>query len=89
MEELGNVSGVRRDIVDKLADDFMKSIREVQVIMRDEIRSMCDYKPFEHSDYGARLSTEVSAQMVECSSGRLKTMKRLVENYKSISNSTS
>nr|ACG41485.1 hypothetical protein [Zea mays] len=56
MEELGYSQGPRTDAVGAHCREFMMAMKEIQTTLREEIKSACEYRPFEKCDYSARLN---------------------------------
>lgn len=54
MEELAKAGGPRAEVVAVQCQEFMQAVKEIQTTLRDEIKSMCEYRPNENSDYPAR-----------------------------------
>uniref|UniRef100_A0A0E0CQZ7 Mediator of RNA polymerase II transcription subunit 11 n=1 Tax=Oryza meridionalis TaxID=40149 RepID=A0A0E0CQZ7_9ORYZ len=65
MEELGNSQGPRPEKVVAHCREYMLAIKEIQTTLREEIKSACEYRPFEKSDYSARIANEISCKKVE------------------------
>lgn len=49
--------------------------------LRDEIKSACEYRPFEKCDYGSRLSNEICFKKLEFVISQLDGMKQTIEEY--------
>eukprot|EP00897_Mesotaenium_endlicherianum_P008270 jgi/Mesen1/7471/ME000039S06695 len=56
--------------------------QEVQVTLKQEIQSACDYRPYENCDYGARLAAELSMQQVEQAQEHVATLQHQLAMYK-------
>jgi hypothetical protein len=52
--------------------------QEIQTTLRDEIKSMCEYRPYENSDYSARITAEISVKKLECVLSQIKAMREVV-----------
>uniref|UniRef100_A0A453NP94 Mediator complex subunit 11 n=1 Tax=Aegilops tauschii subsp. strangulata TaxID=200361 RepID=A0A453NP94_AEGTS len=39
--------------------------QEIQTTMREEIKSACEYRPFEKCDYSARIANEICCKKLE------------------------
>eukprot|EP00271_Cylindrocystis_brebissonii_P019964 TRINITY_DN6389_c0_g1_i1.p1 TRINITY_DN6389_c0_g1~~TRINITY_DN6389_c0_g1_i1.p1 ORF type:complete len:140 (+),score=24.75 TRINITY_DN6389_c0_g1_i1:537-956(+) len=91
MEELGRSSvgpgGVRRDtaaLTAALSQEFLVAMRDVQTVLREEIRSMSDYRPYDNSDYAERMSVEVGAELLACSLQRIHALQDVIDDYRAI-----
>ncbi|XP_039132731.1 mediator of RNA polymerase II transcription subunit 11-like [Dioscorea cayenensis subsp. rotundata] len=82
MDELANSTGPRSDALTSHCREFMESIRDIQVTLRDEIKSACDYRPFEKCDYNARISNEICCKKLEYVIEKLDDMKQSIEQCK-------
>lgn len=49
--------------------------------LREEIKSACEYRPFEKCDYSARLSSEISCKKLEYVLSHLDKMKEIIDQY--------
>uniref|UniRef100_M8AXE2 Mediator of RNA polymerase II transcription subunit 11 n=1 Tax=Aegilops tauschii TaxID=37682 RepID=M8AXE2_AEGTA len=67
MEELGNSQGPRAEAVAAHCREFMLYMKEIQTTMREEIKSACEYRPFEKCDYSARIANEICCKKLELS----------------------
>ncbi|KAI4983556.1 hypothetical protein ZWY2020_025422 [Hordeum vulgare] len=65
MEELGNSQGPRGEAVASHCRDFMLFMKEIQTTLREEIKSACEYRPFEKCDYSARIANEICCKKLE------------------------
>nr|GMD92959.1 mediator of RNA polymerase II transcription subunit 11-like isoform X1 [Ipomoea batatas] len=81
MEELANPSGPRKDLINNHCSEFMQLIKDIQVTLREEIKSACEYRPFEKCDYVPRISNEICSQKLECVIAQLDDMKQTAEDY--------
>lgn len=50
--------------------------------LREEIKSACEYRPFEKCDYSARISNEICCMKLEYIIEQLDAMKETVDQYK-------
>eukprot|EP00250_Pteridium_aquilinum_P005116 c15260_g1_i1 orf=302-658(-) len=74
MDELASSTGPRADAVAAQCLEFMQSVKDIQVTLREEIKGMCDYRAYENCDYVARTSAEISTQKLACVIGQIETM---------------
>ncbi|KAK9086003.1 hypothetical protein Sjap_026414 [Stephania japonica] len=81
MDELANSSGPRADVVNIHCREFMTSIKEIQVTLREEIKSACEYRPFEKCDYSSRISNEICCKKLEYVLEQLDNMKQSSDQY--------
>ncbi|CAM8887573.1 unnamed protein product [Rhodiola kirilowii] len=81
MDELANPAGPRKDFVTSHCSEFMKFIKDIQVTLREEIKSACEYRPFEKCDYSARISNEICCKKLEYVLGHLDSMKQTIDEY--------
>jgi len=51
------------------------------VSLRDEIKSACEYRPFEKCDYGPRIANEICFKKVEYVMSQLEAMKQTIDEY--------
>lgn len=49
--------------------------------LREEIKSACDYRPFEKCDYIARVSNEICCKKLEYVAAQLDGMKQTIDEY--------
>ncbi|KAM7506324.1 hypothetical protein LguiB_005228 [Lonicera macranthoides] len=68
MDELANPSGPRKEL-------------DIQVTLREEIKSACEYRPFEKCDYMARISNEICCKKLEYVTAQLDGMQQTIDNY--------
>lgn len=54
--------------------------QEIQTTLREEIKSACEYRPFEKSDYSARIANEISCKKVEYVLEKLDAMQTNIKN---------
>ncbi|EAY87384.1 hypothetical protein OsI_08789 [Oryza sativa Indica Group] len=80
MEELGNYQGPRPEKVVAHCREYMLAIKEIQTTLREEIKSACEYRPFEKSDYSARIANEISCKKVEYVLEKLDAMQTNIKN---------
>lgn len=81
MEEFANASGPRMDAVNNQCREFMQSIKDIQVTLREEIKNMCEYRPFEYCDYASRTTAEISCKKLDCVTGQLDDMEETINQY--------
>ncbi|KAJ7556026.1 hypothetical protein O6H91_05G065700 [Diphasiastrum complanatum] len=81
MEELGNLGGSRADVVASQCREFMQSVKDIQVTLHEEIKSMCEYRPYENCDYIARIGAEISVNKLECVLDQLNNMQESIKEY--------
>lgn len=55
--------------------------QEVQVALREEIKSACEYRPFEKCDYSLRISNEICCKKLEYVTAQLDMMKQTIDEY--------
>lgn len=79
MEELASGAGPRTDVVESQCREFMQSIKDIQVTLREEIKGMCDYGPYENCDYIARTAAEISTKKLDCVIGQIEGMQKTIE----------
>lgn len=60
---------------------FHLSKQDIQVTLREEIKSTCEYRPFEKCDYVPRISNEICCKKLEHVIAQLDEMKRTIEGY--------
>ncbi|KAK2992231.1 hypothetical protein RJ640_005718 [Escallonia rubra] len=81
MEELANPSGPRKELVNNQCGEFMQLIKDIQVTLREEIKSACEYRPFEKCDYIPRISNEICCKKLNYVIAQLDTMQQVVDSY--------
>ncbi|XP_052141300.1 mediator of RNA polymerase II transcription subunit 11 [Oryza glaberrima] len=79
MEELGNATGPRTEGVAGHCREFMLAMKEIQTTLREEIKSACEYRPFEKCDYSARIANEICCKKVEYVLEKLDAMQKNIE----------
>ncbi|XP_057430934.1 mediator of RNA polymerase II transcription subunit 11-like isoform X2 [Lotus japonicus] len=84
MDELASTTGPRKDMVQNNCLEFMQSIKDIQVSLHDEIRSACEYRPFEKCDYGSRTANEICYRKVEFILSQFDGMKQTIDDYHTI-----
>ncbi|KAG6547575.1 hypothetical protein Mapa_011024 [Marchantia paleacea] len=84
MEELAKQGGPRSDVVGAQCHEFMQAVKEIQMTLRDEIKSMCEYRPYENNDYAARTATEISVRKLDSVLGQLTDMQDIADEYHGI-----
>ncbi|XP_047079239.1 mediator of RNA polymerase II transcription subunit 11-like [Lolium rigidum] len=65
MEELGNSQGTLTDAVSGLCRKFMLFMKQIQTILCEEIKTACEYRPFEKCDYSARIANEICCKKLD------------------------
>ncbi|XP_059309379.1 mediator of RNA polymerase II transcription subunit 11 isoform X2 [Lycium ferocissimum] len=81
MDEMANPSGPRKELIDSHCSEFMQLIKDIQVTLREEIKSACEYRPFEKCDYVPRISNEICCKKLEYVISQFDDMKRTIEGY--------
>ncbi|MCL7035681.1 hypothetical protein MKW94_026210 [Papaver nudicaule] len=81
MDELSNSTGPRVEVVNNHCREFMQSIKDIQVTLREEIKSACEYRPFEKCDYSSRITNEICCKKLEYIMEQLDNMKKSTEQY--------
>ncbi|WRX12484.1 Mediator complex [Theobroma cacao] len=81
MDELANPTGPRKEFINNHWREFMKMIKDIQVTLRDEIKSACEYRPFEKCDYSSRISNEICCRKLEYVLSQLDEMKQTIDEY--------
>ncbi|RAL46460.1 hypothetical protein DM860_004739 [Cuscuta australis] len=81
MDELAKPSGPRKELIHNQCSEFMQLIKDIQVTLREEIKSACEYRPFEKCDYVPRIANEICCKKLECVIAQLDDMKQTVEKY--------
>lgn len=62
--------------------DYFSSVhQDIQVALRDEIKSACDYRPFEKCDYSSRIANEICCKKLEYVMSQLDQMKETIDEY--------
>ncbi|PAN04436.1 hypothetical protein PAHAL_1G067200 [Panicum hallii] len=79
MEELGNSQGPRTDAVGAHCREFMLAMKDIQTTLREEIKSACEYRPFEKCDYSARIANEICCKKLEYVIEKLDTVHQNLE----------
>ncbi|GKV01922.1 hypothetical protein SLEP1_g14433 [Rubroshorea leprosula] len=81
MDELASPTGPKKDIVNNHCREFMQLIKDIQMTLRDEIKSACEYRPFEKCDYGPRISNEICCKKIEYILSQLDGMQSTIEEH--------
>ncbi|CAA6670567.1 unnamed protein product [Spirodela intermedia] len=76
MDELAGPSGPRKDAIASHCHEFMQSIKDIQSNLREEIKSVCEYRPFEMCDYNSRIANEICCQKLDYVIRQLDGMKQ-------------
>ncbi|KAG7019332.1 Mediator of RNA polymerase II transcription subunit 11, partial [Cucurbita argyrosperma subsp. argyrosperma] len=58
---------------------------DIQVTLRDEIKSACEYRPFEKCDYSSRITNELCCKKLEYMISKLDGMKQTIDEYQALS----
>ena len=61
----------------------VKFWQDIQVTLREEIKSACEYRPFEKCDYNSRIANEICFQKLEYVLSKLHDLKKTVDRYPS------
>eukprot|EP00898_Chlorokybus_atmophyticus_P002661 jgi/Chlat1/3396/Chrsp23S03743 len=87
-EELASASGgVNAEAVLQQVRTFAQGVQEIQTTLRDEIRSLSEYRPYENSDYAAKKGAELSLQKLDLVMRHLNDAMRALEDYNNDDNS--
>ncbi|XP_043688295.1 mediator of RNA polymerase II transcription subunit 11-like [Telopea speciosissima] len=81
MDELSNSTGPRMEMLNTHCREFMQFIKDIQMTLREEIRSACEYRPFEKCDYSSRISNEICCKKLEYIIEQLDSMKQCISQY--------
>ncbi|KAL6990703.1 Mediator of RNA polymerase II transcription subunit 11 [Sarracenia purpurea var. burkii] len=84
-DELSSPGGPRKELVSNHCAEFMQSIKDIQVTLREEIKSACEYRPFEKCDYSSRISNEICCKKLAYIVAELDAMKQTVDDYRGTS----
>jgi len=57
-------------------------MQEIQMTLREEIKSACEYRPFEKCDYSARISNEICCMKLEYIIDQLEGIKQTIDQCK-------
>ncbi|ESQ50687.1 hypothetical protein EUTSA_v10022907mg [Eutrema salsugineum] len=98
MDELASPSGPKKEFINSHCREFMQSMKvaysisssllhlgflDIQVTLREEIKSVCEYRPFEKCDYNARIANEICLQKLEYVLTQLDDLKKTADRYPS------
>ncbi|EFJ11468.1 hypothetical protein SELMODRAFT_126111 [Selaginella moellendorffii] len=83
MEELANAGGPRMEFATTQCHEFMKSMKDIQTVLHEEIKSMCEYRPYENCDYIPRMGGEISLKKIDCVLDELQKLEDTINNYQS------
>ncbi|KAK7840057.1 mediator of RNA polymerase II transcription subunit 11 [Quercus suber] len=83
MDEMANPTGPRKELINNHCLEFMQLIKDIQVTLRDEIKSACEYRPFEKCDYGSRITNEICCKKLDYVISQLDGMKQTIDEYHS------
>ncbi|OAY25863.1 mediator of RNA polymerase II transcription subunit 11 [Manihot esculenta] len=81
MDELASPTGPRKEFINNHCSEFMHMIKGIQSTLRDEIKSACEYRPFEKCDYSCRISNEICSKKLEHVLAQLDAMKQAIDQY--------
>ncbi|XP_004236671.1 mediator of RNA polymerase II transcription subunit 11 [Solanum lycopersicum] len=81
MDEMANPSGPRKELINNHCSEFMQLIKDIQVTLREEIKSACEYRPFEKCDYVPRISNEICCKKLDYVISQFDNMKQTIEGY--------
>ncbi|XP_078444007.1 mediator of RNA polymerase II transcription subunit 11 [Wolffia australiana] len=76
MDELAAATGPRRDVIAGHCLEFMQSIKDIQTNLREEVRSACEYRPFEMCDYSSRITNEICLEKLDYVTRQVDAMKQ-------------
>lgn len=88
MDELASPNGPREESVLRHCSEFMQLIKDIQVTLRDEIKSACEYRPFEKCDYSSRISNEICCKKIQYVMSQLDGMQQTIEGYQNADSSS-
>ncbi|XP_039048230.1 mediator of RNA polymerase II transcription subunit 11-like isoform X2 [Hibiscus syriacus] len=80
MDELANPTGPRKEYINNSCFGF-KNAQDIQVTLRDEIKSACEYRSFEKCDYSSRISNEICLKKLEYVISQLDAMEQTIDEY--------
>ncbi|CAN1307816.1 Mediator of RNA polymerase II transcription subunit 11 [Linum perenne] len=83
MDELANPMGPRKELINNHCREFMQMIKDIQFTLRNEIKSTCEYRPFEKCDYSSRISNEICFDKLEYVLSSLDGMTEAINQYHS------
>ncbi|KDP20679.1 hypothetical protein JCGZ_21150 [Jatropha curcas] len=81
MDELASPTGPRKEFINNHCREFMQMIKDIQFTLRNEIKSACEYRPFEKCDYNSRISNEICFTKLEFVISQLDAMKQAIDQY--------
>ncbi|KAG0499037.1 hypothetical protein HPP92_003357 [Vanilla planifolia] len=81
VEELANSTGPKTDVLAGYCREFMQSIKEIQMTLREEIKSACEYRPFEKCDYSSRIANEICFEKLQYVIEQLEDMKKTIDQF--------
>lgn len=81
MDELANPTGPRKEFINNHCREFMQLIKDIQVTLRDEIKSACEYRPFEKCDYSSRIANEICLKKMQYVVSQLDGMKETIDQF--------
>ena len=68
-------------MVSSQCGEFMQLIKDIQVTLREEIKSACEYRPFEKCDYSSRISNEICCKKLKYVGEQLEGLKKTIDEY--------
>ncbi|EEF43790.1 conserved hypothetical protein [Ricinus communis] len=81
MDELAAPTGPRKEFINNNCREFMQMIKDIQFTLRNEIKSACEYRPFEKCDYSCRISNEICCKKLEYVISQLDAIKLSIDQY--------
>ncbi|CAL1372933.1 unnamed protein product [Linum trigynum] len=81
MDELANPMGPRKEFINNHCREFMQMIKDIQFTLRNEIKSTCEYRPFEKCDYSSRISNEICFDKLEYLTSLLNGLEESIDRY--------
>ncbi|XP_056171032.1 mediator of RNA polymerase II transcription subunit 11-like [Syzygium oleosum] len=78
MAELANPAGPRKEFINNHCREFMQLIKDIQVTLRHEIKSACEYRPLEKSDYSSRMADEICLKKLKYIISQLDGIKKTI-----------
>ncbi|XWS18142.1 hypothetical protein CRYUN_Cryun32bG0016700 [Craigia yunnanensis] len=81
MDELANPTSPKKEFINNHCHEFMKMIKDIQVTLKDEIKSACKYRPFEKCDYSSRILNEICCKKLKYVLSQFDAMKHTINEY--------
>ncbi|XP_050214374.1 mediator of RNA polymerase II transcription subunit 11 [Mercurialis annua] len=81
MDELAAPTGPRKESINNHCREFMQMIKDIQFTLRNEIKSACEYRPFEKSDYTSRICNEMCCKKLEYVLSQLDAIQLTLDQY--------